>query len=112
MSFITQPAQQTEKQRADSSGLRLLNVLKQECRTQFELAWKKRVNGKLVNKTAAEVQSFFDAYGVKASQAFDLHALLQSLIYQTDNSWVPLVPIYAYVVNPDGSVTITVPEGE
>jgi len=112
MSFVIPPAPLTDKQRTDLSSFRLLNVLKQECKAQFDLAWKKRADGRVVNKTYQEVQAFFDGYGVKAAQCFELHGLLQSLIYATDNSWVPLVPVYEYVVNQDGSVTITAPEPE
>lgn len=105
MSFINQN-QQTEKQKLDNSSLRLLNTMKLECKQQFELAWKKRVNGKLENKTISEVQSFFDALGNKAGLAFTLHGKLQELIYLTDNSWITLIPIYNYTVNQDGTVTI------
>lgn len=106
MSFIAAPTPPTDKQKADHSGARLLSVLKQECKSQFELAWKKREGGKLVNKTQIEAQAFFDSYGVKAALAFELHSKLQELIYLTDNSWVPLVPPYEYVENQDGTVTI------
>lgn len=109
MSFIEAPQALTPKQVADQSGARLLATLKQECKRQFELAWKKGLNGRLVDKTFSEAQVFFDAYGVKATLAFDLHAKLQELIYLTDNTWVPLVPVYAYVRNQDGTVIITEP---
>jgi hypothetical protein len=107
MSFITAPTPPTDKQKADQSGLILLSAMKKECKIQFDVAWKKRVAGNLVNKTVAEVQAFFDGYGDKAVLAFDLHSLLQELIYLTDNTWVPLVPPHAYVKNQDGTVTIS-----
>lgn len=106
MSFIEPIAPRTDKQKADNSGYLLLATLKQECVTQFEIAWKKRVGGKIENKSAPEAQSFFDSYANKAVLAFDLHAKLQELIYLTDNTWVPLVPPYEYVKNTDGTVTI------
>lgn len=107
MSFITAPTPPTDKQRADASGFRLLATLKQECRTQFDVAWKKGQMGKPVNKTVAEAQAFFDGYGDKAVLAFELHSKLQELIYMTDNTWVPLVPPYAYDKHEDGTVTIS-----
>lgn len=107
MSFITQPTQLSDKQKADVSSVTLLNQLKMHCKQQFEIAWKKRVNGQLVNKTVAEAQAFFDQFGVKAALAFELHSDLQDLIYKTDNSWVPLIPPHAYVKNQDGTVTIS-----
>lgn len=106
MSFITPPTPPTDKQKADTSSARLLATLKQECKTQFDIAWKKPQMGKLVNKTQAEAQTFFDAYGIKAALAFELHSKLQELIYLTDDSWVALVPPYAYVANQNGTVTI------
>jgi hypothetical protein len=106
MSFIPHPTPPTDRQKADSSGLKLLSILKHECQVQFELAWKKRAGGQLVNKTQAEAQAFFDTYGVKAAMAFALHGKLQELIYMTDNSWVPLTPPYEYEVGKDGTVTI------
>lgn len=110
MSFITPPTPPTDKQKADNSGSRLLATLKHECKAQFDIAWKKGVMGKLVNKTVAEAQAFFDQYGVKAALAFDLHSKLQELIWMTDNTWVPLVPPLAYDKHEDGTVTISEPE--
>jgi hypothetical protein len=109
MAFITQQAP-TQKQQADYSGLILINCMKKECKKQFDLAWKKTVNGNLVNKTVAEAQTFFDSYGDKAVTAFELHSKLQEIIYMTDNTWIPLVPPHAYVKNEDGTVTILTPE--
>jgi len=110
MAFIAPSTQQTDKQKADYSGARLLGVLKNECKQQFEVAWKKRVNGQLVNKTVAEVQAFFDGYGVKASLAFLLHGKLQELIYLTDDSWIALEPIHNYAPQQDGTVVISAKE--
>lgn len=107
MSFITAPTPPTDKQKADHSGARLLSSLKQECRTQFDVAWKKREAGQLVNKTVAEAQAFFDQYADKAVLAFELHSKLQELIYMTDNTWVALTPPHSYVKNQDGTVTIS-----
>jgi hypothetical protein len=108
MPFISQPTQ-TDKSQADNSGLRLIQVMKTECKRQFELAWKKRANGQIVDKTVAEAQAFFNSYGDKAVLAFNLHAKLQEIIYMTDNTWIPLVPPHEYVKNEDGTVTIGEP---
>lgn len=110
MSLIQGAQPQTEKQKADLSAFRLLNAMKLECRQQFELAWKKRVSNRLVDKTVEEVQSFFNSFGDKAALAFEAHSKLQELIYMTDNTWVPLVPQHNYVKNQDGTVTISAKE--
>jgi len=110
MSLIQAPAPLTDKQKADISAIRLLQAMKQECKTQFELAWKKREANVLVNKTVAEVQAFFNFFAANAALAFEAHSALQELIYMTDNSWVPLVPQHNYVKNLDGTVTISAKE--
>lgn len=110
MSLIQAPQPLNEKQQADLSALRLLNAMKAECKKQFELAWKKRINGVLVDKSVQEVQSFFDSFGDKAALAFEAHSKLQALIYLTDNTWVPLVPQHNYVKNEDGTVTVSAKE--
>lgn len=107
MSLIQVPAAPTDKEKSEVSILRLLQVMKQECKMQFEFAWKKRVANALVNKTVDEAQSFFNSFGDKAALAFEAHSKLQELIYLTDNSWVPLVPQHNYVKNANGSVTIS-----
>ena len=106
MSFITPPSPPTDRQKANTSTLVLLNNMKFACKLQFEIAWKKREHGEIVNKTQAEAQAFFDSYGVKAVLAFELHSKLQELIYLTDDSWVALVPPYFYTENQDGTVVI------
>lgn len=109
--FITPLPQLSVKQMADLSGLKLVNSMKSECQKQFDLAWKKKVNGQLVNKTVEEAQAFFDQYGNKAVLAFQLHGKLQELIYLTDNSWVPLVPPHNYTPNLEtGTVVISAKE--
>jgi hypothetical protein len=110
MSLIQAPTPPTEKQKADGSSFRLLQVMKQECKTQFELAWKKRAAGKLLDKSVEECQEFFNSFGDKAALAFELHSKLQELIYMTDNSWVPLVPPHNYAFNVDGTVSISAKE--
>ena len=110
MSFIQPPAQLTDKQKADRSGFRLVQVMKQECTDQFNIAWKKRVNGQLVDKTVEEAQAFFDQYGVKAALSFLLHGKLQELIYLSDDSWVALEPVHNYAPQQDGTVIISAKE--
>lgn len=106
MAFIQQTAP-TAKQQADQSALRLINMMKIECKRQFELSWQKRVEGKLEDKTVAEAQEFFDSYEDKASLAFLIHGKLQDLIYSADDSWKPLIPPHNYEFNQDGTVVIS-----
>jgi hypothetical protein len=54
-------------------------------------------------------QDVCDLFGVDAVKAFEAHGKLQELIYMLDSSWEPLVPLYPYTKNEDGTVLIGEP---
>lgn len=101
MSLIKQVGAIKEVDKILAANTQCLSVMKMTAINTFNLFWKNP------NKTAQEV---CDQFGTDAAKAFELHAGLQQLIYAIDNTWVPLVPLFPYVVNPDGSVTIQYPE--
>jgi len=106
MSIMASPTQLSEAQRAKISAKQVYDMLKQQLKIQFELAWKKRTAAGLVNKTQAECQAFFDEMGTSGADAMDRHAEGQTLLWKLDNSYVPLTPPYQYVKNESGTVTI------
>jgi hypothetical protein len=106
MSLIYTPQQLTEAQRAKISAKQVYDQLKQQLKIQFELAWKKRAAQGLVNKTQAEAQAFWNEMGTAGVAAMARHAEGQTLLYNLDNTYVPLTPPYEYVENQDGTITV------
>jgi hypothetical protein len=103
---MASPTQLSEAQRAKISAKQVYDMLKHQLKIQFELAWKKRVNGQLVNKTKAECQAFWNEMGTSGKSAMERHAEGQTLLYKLDNSYVPLTPPYAYSADEAGNITV------
>lgn len=103
MGLIKQGVPPTTVEKIRMANTQCLNIMKMTARNTFNMLWNNP------DKTAQEV---CNDLGVDAGKAFDLHSNLQGLIYSIDNTWVPLVPLYPYVLNLDGSITITYPEPE
>jgi hypothetical protein len=106
MTLFYTPPQLTDTQRAKISSKQVRDTLEKELKKQFELAWKKRVNGQLVNKTKAECQAFWNEMGISGKSAMERHAEGQTLLYKLDNSYVPLTPPYAYSADEAGNITV------
>jgi len=111
MALILPPEQMQEPSDCElikRSNTQFLKICKHNCIGSFAQMWKKRdQRGQLVNKTKEEAQAVLNDFGVDAAKAFQAHAKLQEIIALVDPSWVPLIPPYAYVVNNDGSVTLS-----
>lgn len=97
MSLIMQQNQPSVVEQIKRVNSGCLYQMKQSAKQTYDLLWHNK------DKTPQEV---CDLLGVDAASGFDIHGALQTLIYQLDNSWVPLVPTHSYVKNVDGTVTI------
>jgi len=106
MSLFYTPPQLTDTQKAKISSKQVYDMLKQQLKIQFELAWKKRTAAGLVNKTKAECQAFWNEMGTSGKSAMERHAEGQTLLYKLDNSYVPLTPPYAYSADEAGNITV------
>jgi hypothetical protein len=60
------------------------------------------------NDSGLTPQAVINLLGTEAALAFNAHYKLQELIQFIDPNWVMLVPPLAYVVNNDGTVTVSV----
>ena len=54
----------------------------------------------------ASPQEVMDAFGVNAISLFVLSSQLQTTLLSIDDTYVPLVPPFEFVINADGTVTI------
>ena len=58
------------------------------------------------NPSGLTAQEVLDEYGSDAAQFFIISQGIQTMLVQAMTGYVPIVPPFPYVINPDGTVTI------
>jgi hypothetical protein len=92
----------TASQQASSQIFKMSNSVYEHMKRQHNYIWKLIWS----NRNGASPQEVLDGMGTDASELFTFSIGIQGMLYQADNTYIPMTPPYEYVINDDGTVTV------